>query len=622
MKLYLKYFFITFLFFFTLQTFAQSISVNPTKVQTNTDGQFTITYTINDGGIDDFQAPSFQNFYIIGGPNRSQSMQIVNGSVSQSSTLSYVLQPKKIGRFTIASATVFSNKKTLRAPKIQVTVTQGAGTRSSRSHLPPTRNKTLKPQNNKRNLNRQFQPNNQNQPLQPASPPKPKKPVRLEDQVFVRILTDTTNVYQGQQITAIYRLYTSVDITDYGIKTSPSQTGFWVQDLTPKTRQMPGREVLDSVVYRVLDLKTYALFPQRPGKLTIDPMDLEVKVRIPRGNNPRSFFQSYRSKTLNLSSDTISINVYDLPKEGKPANFSGAVGNFKLSSLLSKRTVMMNESLDFSITVSGEGNIKLISEPSIVFPKNFDTFEPQISEDVYDAKNVVKGRKKFTYTIVPTKSGKQEIPVINYSYFDPELKKYKEISTGPFPIRVNEDDSIVQEDSDVDEGITDIYPLKNSTSLSSKGSYFFTSPAFWGLFSLPFLLFPLFVVGYRRREASLSDTVSLKRKRANKIAQKRLSVAKSHMKQNNKRDFYNEIIHAIWGYLGDKLHIPASDLSKENIRSVLTDNQVSESHIQKLLNTIEYCEMAIFAPVADADNLKGTYQATAELLADIEEETA
>lgn len=583
---------------FTTILKAQTFTVNPTKVNVKEGQNFQITYTLAGGNFDDVQGADLNNFYIISGPNRSQSFEFINGRTSRTSTLQYVLKPKKPGRFVIPPFTAVVNKKAFRSESVTVNVAKGSRNSATVPQRPPRPN---------------ARSNNKTSGLGIPSN-TPNKNIR---DIFLGIVVDTTGLYQGQQLTAIYRLYTAVDVTNYNITDAPEFTGFWVQDITPQGRKNPKDVVIDSMVYRTYDLKEYALFPQRTGTLELAAMKIDVTARIRRNSN-QSVFQRYRNKQVKLTSDAVAVTVYPVPDEGKPIDFQGAVGQFNIRGNLNKRQVKMNEAVDMVITITGYGNIKLLNPPAVVFPETIDSFDPVIGEKVYNKNKMVGGNKSFTYTLIPNKKGRQEIPSITYSFFDPKTKKYKTLKTAKTAIMVTEGDEVASEEFLEEE--TGLLPIKKNTHLYKKGKGFFVSPIFWSLFGLPFFLLPIFTIAYRKREQELGDVISQKRKLANQVAIQRLAVAEKHLQANDKRSFYDEVIHAIWGYLSDKLNLPVSALAKENIASVLTQRNAGEQTIKKLVDTIAYCEMALFAPVADADNLKGTYEDTITLLADLEEE--
>ncbi len=565
---------------------AQTFDVSPKSVQVREGERFEVSYTLQGASMDDFQAPDLSDFFIVSGPNRQQSVQIINGKMTQSASIIYVLTPKKQGVFTIPSATVVSKQKSMRSSKVKVVVSKGSGN------------------------------NNQQGQGQMQTAPPTVDATDLESLIFLRIITDTLNAYQGQQVNAYYRLYTAVDVTDYTIIGTPQLTGFWVQDLTPQRLEAGNIEMIDSVSYRTYNLKEYALFPQRSGTLTITPMEVEIVAQIPVGNR-RSFFRSHRREKITVLSDTLDINIYSFPEEDKPASFAGGVGNYQMSAKLDRSAIREGETVQMNIIIGGEGNVKLLEAPQLTVKEGLETFEPEIQESTYNQNGKVKGRKTFTFDILANEQGRYDIGPIEFSFFDPETEKYKIIRSPKYKLVVMKGDGTTLPEETVED--TDLRPIKMETTLHQKGGKIFASVWFWILFLLPFLIFPFFLQWHRKREAMLSDTISLKRRLALQVASKRLTAAEQFMKQNNKKGFYNEVVKTIWDYLSDKLNLQTTDLSKDNIRALLKAKNVPDSMIDKLIETIRYCEMALFAPVADADNLQGTYNDTQILIADLEE---
>ena len=566
---------------------AQTLKVTPRSFQITTDDRFRITYSLEGGSFEDFQSPDLSNFFIVGGPEKSQSVQIINGQMSQSASISYVLMPKKQGQFNIPSAIMTVKGKPIRSPKVKVVIAKGSGK------------------------------NKQQQSRRKAQTPPPDTDLTdMKSLVFMRIITDTLNAYQGQQVNVAYRLYTALKVTDYTIVGTPQLTGFWVEDLTPPRLESGNIELIEGVSFQTYDFKEYALFPQRSGNLTITPMEVELVIQIPTGNR-RSFFPSYRREKLVLSSDTLDINVLPFPEEGKPKSFAGGVGDYQMSVKLGRSAIRENESVKLTLIIQGAGDVKLLEAPKFEVPEGLETFDPEIQESTYNQNGLVKGRKTFTFDILANEQGRYNIGPIEFSFFNPKTEEYIIRQSPKYKFVVMQGDATDLPDEVA--GDTELHPVKMETTLHRKGGKILASLWFWVLFILPFLIFPIFLQWHRKREAILSDTVSLKRKQALKVASKRLRAAEEFMSSNNKQGFYNETVKTLWDYLSDKLNLQTTDLSKDNISSLLSERNVSEATIEKLVSTIRYCEMALFAPVADADNLKGTYEDTKSLIADLEE---
>ena len=598
---------------FSLVVYAQEFSVSPREVKVGINEYFQINYTLTEEGLADFQAPSLLNFKIVSGPNESSStsMTMSNGQVSMSKKtgISYTLMPKKTGKFTIPAATVTTvNKKTLRSEKINVRVIQGSTGQGQkfRGRQPGGGNWPFPPQTPQQQRRKQStQKSSQTQKVDTDQP------------VFLRIVVDTNTVYQGQQVNVHYRLYTIRDISSYNLENNPSFTGFWVQDMTPNRLSAKGRVEIDKVGYTFYDMKTYALFPQRTGELSLDPLELTVQAKIPLAGKQRSWFQQYTTKEFRLNSDTISLNVLPLPEEGKPDNFTGAVGQFRMNGKLDRRKVKANEAISLDMTISGKGNIKLLEMPNAKFPPSFEVFEPVVSENINTGGNVISGDKYFEYTIIPNQEGNYDLPRMTFPYFDPEAGEYKELQLPLYKIIVEKGEGVPEA---VQNKKLELKELKTNTRLTSRGKYFFASLPFWGLLLLPFILFPWYYNKHKKLMAELADVEGIKRRQANQVALNKLAQAKVFQEKGEKRPFYDEVIKAIRGYLEDRFGMKTSEMSKEGIRNILAGHHISNTQTTQLINIMDYCEMALYAPVADADNLSGTYQNALEVISGIEDE--
>lgn len=583
---------------------AQTFSVSPTQIEVGVGQTFQIRYLLENGSLNDFQTPTFSNFVVVGGPNKSQSMQFINGSVSSSLSISYILKAKTEGTFIIPPAVATVNKKTLRTQKINITVSKSA------------KKNTPTPQQKPGGISNIPTP-------PPASAPNTAiNADNLDDLVFLKLELDTTKVYQEQQVTAVYTLYTAVEISDYNITDLPPLTGFWVQDMTPQNLSTGGkRTTINNKEFVAYELKKYALFPQTTGNLQLQEMNLNVEVRIPEDdpNFNGFFFRPYKTLQLQLKSKPATIQVMPLPDADKPSNFSGIVGNYNLLVNINKNTVKQNESITLTATVSGAGDIKLIQPPTLQLPPELESFDPQVVEKIYIENDTIKGHKVFTYTIVPSTIGQYTVPALSFSYFNPKNKQYNTLQAQPFTIVVQQGNGgINTAKKDKDNLLRELKDINNLKSTATKP--FISTIWFWILWLLPVLGLPIAYKYQDKRKAKLADVVGTKRKQANKVAIQRLLKANALLKSNQQRDFYNEVIHAIWNYISQKLNVPLSELSKSNISQVLTNHNVSSTHINKLLQTITYCEMALFAPLSQQLSMQSVYQNATEVISNIEEE--
>jgi hypothetical protein len=581
---------------------AQKFTVQASKTKVTVGEQFQISFSLNNNG-NNFQAPALTNFDVYSGPNQSTSMSFVNGTMSQSVSLSYIIAAKKEGKFTIGPASVNVNGTTVQSTSINIEVVKGAP-------------------------NQQQQGNNQSA-QNPSAPTE-----NVSDNLFVKTTVDKTKAYQGEQITIIQKVYTRYQLRGFQDIKFPDYTGFWTQDVPSNQQIQLTNENIDGVVYQVGELKRTYLFAQRSGKIEIEPMKIECAVRKQSNKKPRDIFEQffgggYEDVVISVKSKPVTIDIIPLPEAKKPSEFSGAVGNFSFKAQISKDKIKANDAINLTITLSGNGNIKLVEPAKINFPEDFETYDPKIKENITVGTNGVSGSKSFDYLIIPRHEGDYKIDQLNFSYFDPQKKEYITLPSPEFNIHVdkgNAEDAtnnVVNARSKEDVKVlgNDIRYIKtNAINLKSKDKYFFGSPLFYmGLIS-PFLAFVGFIFIRRKHIEQNKDAVAVKSRKATKIAKKRLSIAEQHLKSNNKEQFYIEIFKALYGYIGDKLNINAADLNKEHISEILKTKNVNDLTIQQLISTLDNCEYARYAPSAVSGDLNSIYNNTVELIMKIENE--
>jgi hypothetical protein len=580
--------------------FAQKFTAQTSKQRVAVGEQFQISFSLNSSG-NNFQAPSLTNFDVYSGPNQSTSMSFVNGSMTQSISLSYIIAAKKEGKFSIGPAVVNVNGTNIQSNSIAIEVVKGAA----------------------------------NQQQGNAATQAPSAPTEnVSENLFVKTTVDKTKAYQGEQITVTQKVYTRYQLRGFQDIKFPDYTGFWAQDIPGNQQIQLTNEVIDGVTYQVGELKRTYIFAQRSGKLEIEPMKVECAIRKQSNKRPRDIFEQffgggYEDAVVSVKSKPISIEIKALPEANKPVGFSGAVGNYSFKAQLSKESVKANDALNLTVTLSGSGNIKLASPSEMHFPEDFETYDPKIKENISTGAKGVNGSKTFDYLIIPRHEGDYKINQLNFSYFNPEKKEYVTLPSPEFNIHVekgNADESassMVNPKSKEDVKVlgNDIRYIKtNDFKLQAKNNYFFGSALFYtGLIS-PLLAFIGFIIVRRKQLEQNKDVVAVKSRKASKMAKKRLSIAEQHLKSNNKEQFYIEILKALHGYLGDKLNINIADLNKEHISKILKTKNSTDSTIQQLTSTIDNCEYARYAPSAVLGNLNDIYNGTVELIMKIEDE--
>ena len=585
--------------------FAQKFTATASKTKVAVGETFQLTFSLNANGTN-FKMPALNEFDVYSGPNQSTSMSFVNGAMSQSITLSYIIAAKKEGKVTITPANVSVNGANVQSNSLVIEVVKGGTTTNPN-------------------------PNSQNQQQNPSSPSNEG----IGDNLFVRTSVNKTKVFQGEQITVTHKVYTRYQLRGFQDIKFPDYTGFWSQDVPSNNQQIQvANENVDGVVYSVAELKKTFIFPQRSGKLQIEPMKVEVVVRKQSNKRPRDIFDQffgggYEDATYSVKSKPIIIDVTPLPEANKPANFAGAVGDFSFKAEVNKDNVKANDAINLTVTINGKGNIKLVDPLKINFPEDFETYDAKTKDNISTSASGVSGSKTFDYLAIPRHEGDYKIEPISFSYFDPEKKQYITLPSPEFKIHVDKGKdgeagaNVFNPRSKEDVKVlgNDIRYIKtNNIQLVPRGNYFFGSAAFCLLLISPFLLFFLFIFIRRKHIEKNKDSVAVKSRKATKMAKKQLVLAEKHLNANNKETFYVEIFKALHGYTGSKFNIPTANLNKDNITDSMKLRGVSEATIQQLMSTLDNCEFAHYAPSAASGDLKEIYNNTVELITKIENE--
>jgi hypothetical protein len=599
----IKFLILTLLCFIAASAFAQqakfTASVNKNPVGTG--DVFEITFSIDANG-ENFSPPDFRGFQVVGGPNQSQSMEIINGNSSVSISYGYDLMAVKEGNFTIGPASIVVNGRKLTTSPIKITVVKG----KSVPH------------------NAQAQSTAPDNGIQQASASD------LSKLLFIKAVVDKTNVYQGQQITVTYRLYTRVSIEQNQATTIPELNGFWSEDLKPQSQQIPTHiETYRGVQYDVADLKKTILFPERSGNLTVDPLGMTFIVRVPvQSSDPfAQFFQTDKEEKYVAKSAPVTIHVKPLPEAGKPESFSGAVGSFGIQSSVDKTELKANDALNYKIKITGSGNIKLLNTPMVNFPADFEKYDPKVSDTITENENGVSGSRFYNYLLIPRHKGDFTIDPVRFSYFNPASNRYVTLTAPGFHIKVDKgaNESNVTAFSDAEKQdikmlSKDIRYIKtDDTGLIKNGGTFFGSLPYW----LLLLLGPAFCYGaysYRNKLIEQnSDLVKVKSRKAGKVAAKHLASAQTQLAAGNAAAFYEDVFTGLYGYLSDKLNIQYADLNKETIASALKNKKVGDLVTSRLLDTLDLCEMARYAPVTHISQQE-VFEKAKGIINDIENE--
>ena len=569
--------------------------------------RFYLKYTVNEKGSE-LKLPNLDGFRVLSGPNisYSSSTSFVNGQMSSSTSYTYtlVILATKEGKFNFNPASINVDGKTYKSNKIKIDVVKG--------------NAANKNANNSGGNTGQTQTAN----------------VSAGDNLFVKVTVDKKSVYVGEQISATVKIYTKYDIRGFQDATYPSWNGFYKQDIPAPDQISLNKENINGQIYYTGVLEKVILQPQKSGELIIDAAKLDVVVLIKSQQRRRSMFDNffnsgYKQQVVHVESKPIKINVKSLPSA--PAGFTGAVGDFKLSSNIDKEVVDVNDAVSLKLKVSGSGNLKLIDNPNIIFPPDFEIFdEAKITDKIKNTSNGSSGSRQFEYVFAPRHSGTYRIPAFNFVYFNPKLKKYKTLSSKAFDITVNKGDGDTTLERSVVTGVSkediqylgkDIRHIKTSDlNLKDKGRYIFGSPLFIFVYIFSLIIFIIMFVLIRKRIEDNANIRLMKNKKAGKMAKKHLKNASNSLKIDNKTQFYEDITKAIFGYISDKLSISTSDLSKDNIRETLVKYSVENNLVDELISIIDICEFERYAPSSKEGRLSEIYKSTETLINELEKE--
>lgn len=548
---------------------------------------FGVEFSIN-AKYKDFEAPSFEGFDVLAGPSTStsSSVQFINGKMSQSvnHTISFVLVGSTEGEYTIGEASVRADGKLHKTS--------------------PTRVRVVKEVQSSAQQGSQGGGNKSQSPTATLA----------EDDVLIVASADRTNVYKGQPVLVTYKLLTRVAMNAEGQK-MPSFAGFWTQRLNVDSNRWV-REEYNGKLYESVPLAEYLLFPQQSGALKVEPMELSVVARLQvknprRGHDPfADFFDVPQIQEVRrvVRSKEIALNVKPLP-EGAPESFSGAVGEFELSVTPPADEIEANSAVTYVVKISGTGNLSMIQAPQIALPTSFEQYSVKSSESIQTTARGVSGYRQFEYPMIARAEGDFFIPTLEFTYFNPRLAKYVTLTAAEYAIHVTPDSTATSgmpnaalvsgiDKEDIKFLGRDIRFIKTSDGgLRHADKLFMFSGLWWAIALGMVVLFGVVVWWLSRLLRELRNQATLKGKRANKVALARFRAAEKQMKEQNTRGFYEEMLRGLWGYLGDKLNIPAADLTKENVRERLTRKGVEAEDVERYVSLITDCEYAQYAPV-------------------------
>ena len=603
-----KYIFLILMISASLQMFAKeevTLRASAPEVVVNGD-QFRLTYTVNSQDVKDFLAPQAKGFDVLMGPSRSQqsSTQIINGKVSSSRsiTYTYILMAVSEGTFNIPSASIEVDGEKIFSNPLTIKV-----------------------------LPKDKEDANSNQGNSGISSRNQKSSGRITDNdLFVLATASKTKVHEQEAILVTYKAYTTVDLRQL-LGKMPDQQGFYVQEVELPTQKTFKLEHYKGRNYNTVVYRQYVLFPQKAGRLEIPAVtfDAVVAQRVAVSDDPfDAFFNGggYVEVNKKIVAPKVVINVEPLPS--KPEGYSGGVGTFTMKSDISTTELKANEAVTIKLTISGTGNMKLVSAPEVKFPHDFEIYDPKIDDNYQLTADGLSGTKTIEYLAIPRHAGNFTIPPIEFKYFDIKSESYKTLKTDAYTLKVNKGDGSsanqqVIADFTNKESVkvlgTDILFIKTGDSaLMQKGKYFFGTTAYYLWYIIPFVLFIVFVVIYRKQAVENANVARVKTKKANKVATKRMKLAGKLLSENKVNEFYDEVLKALWGYISDKLNIPVSKLSRNNIEAELAGHGVSEELIKEFIEALSECEFARYAPGNQNEAMDKVYSASVDVISKME----
>ncbi|MBP5306628.1 MAG: protein BatD [Paludibacteraceae bacterium] len=573
---------------------------------------FKISYTLNEKDGRNFSAPSFGEIEVVAGPFRSVStnLQIINGQASSSyqETYTYTLIPHKTGTFHIGPASIQMNGSRITSNALTINVVAGnsstsspssGGTSSGGVRHRSSAGKTVAEQLS--NLN-----------------------------IFVRAIPTKRRLYEQDCLVLTYKLYSLSEVIRVTDVKVPHFNGFVKQEIAqPNTIQL-GMEEYNGKTYSTAVMYQAILYPQQSGELEIEPMKFDLVVRVNTGLESNSFFgsiYSFENREKTVVSPSLTIHVDKLPSN-RPKGYSGGVGTFQFSSSISSQEVNENDAITLTYRLTGNGNLKLIKNPKVEFPADFEVYDPKIENNFKNGQDGVSGSKTVEYLLIPRSAGDFTIPGYEFSYFDVGTRSYKTIRSPEYKIHVNKGNgkgggkvSNYAEQERLKVLGNDIRYIHTGEIVNDgERAFLFGSTGYWLWILVPIIGAVILLLYIRKSRKENSDERVRKSKGAHKQAVKRLKTARRHLEQNEKEAFYQEIMRAMWGYLSDKLNMPVSELSKENVRDRLTERNVEEVEIEAFMRVIETCEMAQYSPSA-VEEMGSVYESAVETISKMQEGT-
>ncbi len=557
---------------------------------------FRLTFSVNTMDASDLRIPTINDFEILMGPSRSQQSytQIINGrqTSSQKVVFTYILSAKKVGTYTIQPATVMVNGKKYQSNPVKIQVVAEGRAKVAKEAA--------------------------------------KKTTVGKNDVFLRTIVSKSKVREQEAVLVSYKLYSLVNL-ELQNKSMPEFTGFHAQAVESDDVKSWSVEQYQGKTYRTVVTDQYVLFPQQSGTLKIPSVEYDIVAHVANQQASDDLFESIFNGTsvnyINLKIKAPTQNIEVLPLKDKPADFSGGVGTFSITSALSSKQAVTNDAITLKVEIKGNGNLKLLKTPELTLPKEFETYEPKVNNEIKATASGVSGIKTIEYLFVPRHPGKFSIPAISLSYYDVSAGAYKTITTSAHELEVKKGEGNASQtiadftnQQDVKVLANDVRFIKQGeTRYSDKDAHFFGTWTYVAWYIVPFVGFAVLLVALRKHRINNADVEGKKHKRANKVALKRMKIANGLLRTQQKSAFYDEVLRALWGYVSDKLSIPVAELTKDNVSVRLTDAGVQESVVEEFIALLNDCEMAHYVSGNDGSTMDKIYATSLSVMEKLED---
>jgi len=562
--------------------FGQDVQITATvsKNQVTVDEPFEYKVEVSgkSSNLPDPGFPVFNNFAVLQGPSTSTSIQIINGRMSSAKGYSFYLQARQEGQFTIPSATLEADGKTLASNEITMTV--------SKSQTQPGTNTPV-----------------------PGQPRSTKDTEIAGENLYLKAELDKKNAYQNEQVTVTYKLYFRVNVRSYNFDKLPSNAGFWTEEYTLPSQPPINNEVINGAAYQVATLRKVALFPTQSGEITIEPLVVSVDALVKKQSRSRSLFDSFFDDPFgttvrkSLASKSVTIRVKPMPENNHPVAFKNEVGRYNLTATVDKTELKLNEAASIKLTITGEGNIKLLKPPAVILPPDLEVYEPKETTTIKRDTGPISGSKTVEYIIVPRVAGSYHIKPIVLNYFDPNAGQYKTITSSALNLNVLQGaggvGTMVSGSSLTKQEVAllgeDIRFIKETARFFTAGTKIYASWPYLLTYLVPLLGLIATFLYVKQREKLRSDQQLARKRKAGKIAAQHLTAARKVLKENTRYEFYRRIAQALQGFVSDRLNLQLTDFNAVAVRKNLEQVGVGIEEIKEYQDCLTESDFRQFA---------------------------